>query len=149
MILDYHLKLSDAQKITASAASTNYIDSTVAGNMLNTELYIVGSVNTAFDSQNDTATLTIAIQADNDSAFGSPTVLYTSPAFTVAALAAGFQPIKMRLPFQTPAADGTTAKPERYLRAYYTAGTENFNAGKLDLFLVNDPDITNLRASGT
>lgn len=149
MILDYHLKLSDAQAITASAASTSYIDTTVAGMAVDDELYLVASVNTAFDSQNDTATLTIAIQADNDEAFGSATTLYTSPAFTVAALVAGFQAIKIRMPIATQAAAGTTATAERYLRAYYTVGTENFNAGKLDLFLVRSPDITNLRASGT
>lgn len=149
MILDYHLKLSDAQAITASAASTSYIDTTVAGQAIGHELYIVGSVNTTFDSQNDTATLVIAIQADNDSAFGSPTVYHTSATFTVAALVAGFQCIKMRLPFNIMAAGGTTALSERYLRAYYTVGTENFTAGKLDLFLTMNPDITNLRASGT
>jgi hypothetical protein len=149
MILDYHLKMSDAQAITASAATTNYIDTTVAGKTVEKELYLVASVNTAFGSAGGTATLTIAIQSDDDSAFGSPTTLFTSPAFTVAALVAGFQAIKMRMPVATQAAAGTTVITERYLRAYYTVGTENFNAGKLDFFLVENPDITNLMASGS
>lgn len=144
MILDKQNMYSDDQAITADAASTNVIDhgapatpkttGVIAGRALYRDMGvgvcipILVQVTESFAENNvgTTSTLTVALQADNDEAFGSPTTIYTSAAFDKTNLVAG-----MRIPMMAVLPEGLN---ERYTRLYYnfTAdGTGSFTAGKI------------------
>ncbi len=129
MILDHENLFSEDQALTASAVSTNYIDLGADRDLGNGEpLEILVAVGTTFTSGTSAATLTIAVQSDNDEAFGSPSVVQRSSAIPVADLTAGEQVFKVKIGSPT----------ERYVRLDYTVGTENFTAGQLTAGLVLD-----------
>lgn len=133
MIVDYELLLSDAQAVTADAASTQYIDTQVAGKSVN-ELWLVVNVNTTLDSAGEAGTLSVILQTDDDSAFGSATDLYTSQSFAESVLAAGYNLIKMRLP---------TSGLERYVRLYYNVNNSDaFTSGKIDAYLTPSVELS-------
>lgn len=131
MIRDKLLQFSEAQAVTASAASTNYLDLGSAREANDNGLIeLIARIHTLFVT-GDAATLTVALQADNDSAFGTPTtVLQSASAIAVASLVAGYEPLRVRFP--------RLIVPERYVRLYYTVGTGSFSAGKIDAELVLD-----------
>lgn len=131
MIKDKDLEMSLAQAITADAASTEYIDQGAAGDAVRKGFLIV-RCDTTFDSANDTATLTVKLQSDSAAAFNVAVVdHYTSPALAVASaeLTAGGM-LKIPLPVGL----------KRYIRVYFENGTEEFSAGKMDAFIVQDVD---------
>lgn len=132
MILDAYLKLSAAQAVTASAASTSYIDTLAAGNAIE-NLQALLKVDTSADSSGSAATLTVAIQTDDNTSFTSPTTIASTGAIAEATLITGFT-TAMKLP---------SLGMERYIRGYYTAGTENLTAGNFTLALVTDVDTIN------
>lgn len=113
MIIDSQHLFSDAQAITADAASTNYIDLGVARNLFDGEpMAVVLIVDVAADGTTTDETYEFQIETDGDSAFGSPTDLLAH-SIGYAALTAGSQHI---LPIPVGAA------VERYLRVYYNVG---------------------------
>lgn len=126
MIIDYENQFSDAQAVTASAASTNSIDLKTGGDALARELELVVRVDTTADSAGDAATITIALQTDDNSSFSSAKTLFTTAAIAQASAVAGAELVKVKVPLGC----------ERYLRVYYTIGTEDLTAGKFDAFLV-------------
>lgn len=130
MIRDHFNQFSRDQAITVTAGSTNYLDQQSVRNLgagYPIELFV--QVTTAFTT-GDGATLTVSIEADNDSAFGSPTTLAQSAsAIAAATLVAGYEPLRIKIPEMT---------PERYLRVKYTVGTGTFTGGKIDAELVLD-----------
>lgn len=130
MIIDRFNEFSDAQAVTASAASTNVVDLKAAGALEGNPYYAHIKVNTTATADG-AATVTFAVQTDNDEAFGSPTTLWTSSAIGKATLVAGYEVI--RLPI-----NGLSL--ERYLRVYYTVATGPLTAGKFDAFLSADAD---------
>lgn len=124
MIFDKQAMFSDAQAITATAASTDSIDlgplSTVYGDAaartrdigLGAQVPINVQVVEAF---NNLTSLTVTVEVDDNSAFSSPKTVYTSTAILLAALTAGKV---LNLTAILPGAD------ERYIRLKYTvAGT--------------------------
>lgn len=123
MIIDYLAVLSDAQAVTASAASTNVIDTLAAGLARHPGVRFQFLVDTTADSSGDAATVTFSIQdsADNSS-FAD---IVASPARAQALLVAGYVAFEGELPYH-----------RRYVRGYYTVGTENLTAGKFDLRLL-------------
>lgn len=125
MRLDNSLMLSDAQAITASAASTSHRDNGAAMQAIAHPLVWEFLVDTLFESSG-ASTMTIAIQGDSDSAFGTAVNIVVTAAIPKASLTVG---AKFRLIIPS----GT---PYRYLRAYYTVATANFTAGKMDAFPV-------------
>ncbi len=137
MILDNTLVLSDGQAITASAASTNIIDIGAAGTSwgassavrrdigIGTEIPIAVAVTQSF---NTLTSLTIALQVDDDAAFGSPTTVATGPAVLLAGLTAG---ALITFPAELP--EGSN---ERYIRLYYTVGGANPTLGKVTAAVV-------------
>lgn len=132
MYIDGELQLSSAQDITGSAASENYIDLSVASRDFGKgrPLFLVVTVSEDFDSGADDGTLTITLQKDTATTFGSPTTVLATQAYAEAALTAGREPIVIPIP---PGLD------ERYVRAYYTvAGSGNFTAGTVDACIVAD-----------
>jgi hypothetical protein len=132
MIIDNTLVLSDAQAITASAASTNIIDLGAAGTPygagsavrrdigIGTNIPIEISVNTTFATL---TSLTVTLQLDDDVAFGSPTSLAVGAAIPVATLVAGY---RFTFPVEIP--EGAN---ERYMRLLYTVTGSNATAGKV------------------
>lgn len=136
MILDNTLVLSDAQAITADAASTNIIDLGAAGTPyghaaavrrdvgIGTNIPISIHVVEAF---NNLTSLAILLQVDDDAAFGSPkTVAQTT--ILLADLTLGKRPV---WPAELPV--GTD---ERYLRLYYDVTGTAPGTGKITAAIV-------------
>lgn len=127
MLLDNTLVLSEKQAVTASAASTNYIDQAAAGDAYGA-LWLVVKVDTTFATL---TSLTIGIQTADASTFSSPVTLASSGAVAAASLTADSIVCCMRLPVGC----------KRYVRVYYTVGGSNATAGKVNAFLTAMPPI--------
>jgi hypothetical protein len=113
MLFDREALLSDGQAVTVTANSTNAYDAGAARDLLAGEaLTLVVQVSTAFTAAG-AATLTVALETDDNVSFSSATTLFTSPAIPVAALTAGARPVQIRVP----------RGAERYLRLVYTVAT--------------------------
>ena len=133
MILDASLVFSDAQAVTVTAASTNNIDTLAAGQAY-VGILVVFLVTTTFTAAG-AATMTIDIETDGDSAFGSPTVLMNlATTVAVASLVAGTSPYRIVKRFPPTGA-------ERYIRGKYTVASGPMTAGAADLFFTKDADI--------
>lgn len=142
MIMDKTNLLSEAQAITVTARSTNIIDlgapgTPVKGNALirdigkGIKIPFLLRVNTAFTT-GDAASLAIAIQTDNDEAFGSPLTIMSVSGLLVASLVKGFVPPGFDyLPHNI---------KERYLSVLYTVTVGSFTGGKIDAAIVADTD---------
>jgi hypothetical protein len=130
-ILDRELEFSDAQVVTVTAASTDIVDQITAGEA-GDELYLVIQVDTTVTAAG-AATVTFALETDDNSGFSSATALWTSAAIGKATLVAGYRVAKLRLP----------AGAEDWLRVYYTVGTGPLTAGAFSAFLVMDFDQDN------
>lgn len=118
MILDRQTLLSDRQAITATAGSTDQIDLSPRASGLvrdigpgnNLPLFVQ-----VVEGFNNLTSLTVSLQVDEDSAFGSPKTVATTPAILLAQLVAGY---KFNLDYVPRGTD------ERYMRLLYTvAGT--------------------------
>ncbi len=119
MILDTQNLFSNAQAITASAASTNYIDFGNAreiayGTPLELLIQVVEDFATC-------TSVTFALQTDDNASFSSPTTLATTAAIPVADLVAGYRPSLKYIPKGN----------ERYMRIYYTVAGADATAGKV------------------
>ena len=126
MLLDQNTILSDAQAITTTAASTNTVDLTAAGNVVAGGLFAVCRTDEAFAGATG---VQISLQTSDTSAFSSVTTLL-SATFAAADLAAANKMLMaMALPFGL----------KRYVRAYYTV-TGTATAGKLSFFLTDAVD---------
>lgn len=137
MVLDKNLLFSEAQAITATAASTNVIDLGALGvtpyNAAQLKHFVglkkiplLIQVVTAF------ATLTslkIAIESDDNSGFSSPKEVIAQTVL-VADLVAGFKPSFRQLP----------VIKERYIRVKYTVNGSDATAGAITAGLVADVD---------
>jgi hypothetical protein len=122
MFTDKQAIFSDAQAITADARSTNQIDLGVPGNVFSGRaqtrdigrgmpLKVWAIVDTTFAT---IVSMNIVLRCDNDTAFGSPRVLWTSDLFLLAEMVAGF---KFPLP------DVPWDCNERYLELFYDVNT--------------------------
>ena len=111
--LDAQLLLSDAQALTATAASTNYINLTATSTFLGTgePLALVITVDVA--AGGTSPTLGVTVQSDDNTSFSTPTTVTVSPTYAAAQLTAGAQ-----LTIPLPSGVAT----ERYLRASYAVG---------------------------
>ncbi len=131
MIRDKELILADGQALTASAASENVIDKTVAG-ALGKDLWLVVRCGTLLDSAGDAATtLDIKVQTDTVENFASPTDLVLSPQIAEASITANKELWKVKLPKAL----------QRFVRVYFTVGTEDFTGGTIDAFLTPDVEV--------
>ena len=128
MILDAELMFSEDQAVTASAASTNYIDLGVARDIGNGEnLYLVLLVTETMDDAGDDSTLAVTLQTDDNTSFSSATTLETLTTF--AALTAAGTVVYKRI---------DPASYERYIRLYYTTANGDLSAGKFTAFITKD-----------
>lgn len=72
MIIDKQLQFSDSQALTATAASTNIIDSGIDGNLgVGEPMAVVVTIEVAADGANADETYSVALQSDSDVGFGS------------------------------------------------------------------------------
>lgn len=127
MIFDNQSLLSDAQAITVTAASTNILDlGPIKAGLVRDigkgkQIPLLIQVIEAFTAAG-AGTLTIALQVDNDQAFGSPKTVWTSETFALAAL----KPGKVVVPEYV-----VRGTDEQYLRLNYTVATGPMTAGKI------------------
>ena len=132
-------KFSDAQAITASAASTSGLDLSAARQMAaGRQLWVVVQCTTAMTDGGSDSTVTVTVQSDSDSAFGSPTTVQTLTAF--AATSAAGTVVKAPL-----AIFGTA---ERYIRLYYTVANGNLSTGSFTAYLALDVQQADVYAKG-
>lgn len=131
MIMDRTGLFSDGQAITATAASTNTIDLGATGTPYGGTALVrnVGHGNhvplvvTVTQSFNTLTSLTISVETDDNAGFSSASTVWTSPAYTLAQLAAGAEYL---LPDAIPA-----SVKERYVRLKYTVAGTNPTLGKI------------------
>ena len=114
---------SDKQALTASAASTNIID-TIAANYGEGNPIDVCIEVTVASSGGTTPTYVVALQESADEAFSSPLVVLQTKAFSQAEFAKNANLMKFGLP--TPI--------KRYIRMYYTV-TGSPTGGKVTAYL--------------
>lgn len=131
MIFDSEALFSDDQAITASAASTNYMDLGAPGTPVGgaaaltrdigpgNPIPIVVQVTEKFLTL---TSLKVAVQVDDNTSFGSATTVLESEAIVLASLLVGYTFALNWIPHKT---------NERYLRLYYTVGGSSATAGKV------------------
>ena len=125
MILDNQTLFSDRQAVTATAASTNIIDLSPIGAGIVRDIGPGKAIPLVVQVVADmaaagAATLAVAIQVDDNSAFSSPKTVVQTAAVPVASLKAGYQFNLDYIPRGT---------DERYLRLNYTVATGPMTAG--------------------
>lgn len=132
MIHDAQGLFSDAQAVTAAAASTNYVDllTTYANTGTGENLYLVVSCDVAMTDSGSDSTLAVALEQDDNSSFSSATALQTIGTFA-ATSAAGTTKIARIAP-------GVIT--ERYVRLYFTPANGNLTTGSFTAFITYDVD---------
>lgn len=130
MYLDAQLLFSDAQAVTASAASTNYLDLGVARDIgTGEDLYLVSICDVAMTDSGSDSTVAVSLQGDSTTTFtpdGEQTM------FTFSALSAiGTVKIAKLDP-------GSAPLQYRYVQAYYTVANGNLTTGSFTTFITKD-----------
>jgi hypothetical protein len=138
MYFDRTRLFSDAQAVTASAASTDTIDLGKVGTQFGSTTPMKRNFGkgshppqiaiTVPEDFNNLTSLTVSVQTDDVTGFGAAVTLFTSPAYTLAQLNADRQII---LPDVIP---GGEAK--RYLRLFYTVAGAVPTTGKITAGIV-------------
>lgn len=129
MILDSQLVFSDAQAITAAAASTNTIDLGAARDIGGGEqFFIVVTVVTAFTDTGSDSTLAVALQTDDNTSFSSATSSQVIGTFS--ALSAVGTTLYMPI--------APARANERYIRLYYTPAGGDLSTGAVDAYIAKD-----------
>jgi hypothetical protein len=132
MILDQTTLFSNAQAISATAASTNIIDLGSTGTVFGAAAALTRDVGrgaeialraTVVETFNNLTSLTVSIETDDNAGFGSAVTVFTSPAYALADLVTG---AKLLLPDALPV--GTN---ERYVRLKYTVAGTAPTTGKI------------------
>lgn len=144
MFIDKTLEFCDATALNTGAAGTylvgNQIDLGAANQDLaipTDDLYLVISVDTAFDSTGGAATAQFVLASDDAAAINTSTGsrhLLTKP-FTEAEAVAGAVLFVGRLPYSE------AERYERYLGLLQITAGEAFTAGKVNAFLTNTPPV--------
>jgi len=133
MIIDRSLQPSVAQAITATAASSDYIDLTQARDFAKGEpIAPVVHIDEAF---NTLTSLAIAVQVDDNTSFSSATTIATK-SINLAQLTLNAWVI-----FEALAPGLLGATGEKYLRFYYTVTGSNPTLGKVTAGLSRLSDI--------
>lgn len=126
MIIDDSLKLSEAQAVTVSAASTSVLDLGAKGDAYRPPFLVVQTREAA--AAVGDATVEFKVQTATDDVFTTPITLFSSGAIGKAALALNSQPLAVRIP----------AGCKRYLRVWYEVATGPLTAGKFDAFTASE-----------
>lgn len=137
MLFDAQNLFSDGQEVTATAPSTNVID-TGGGDKGGPEDLRLALVADVTHTAAGAATLTVTVQTDDAEGFGSAETLVASRAFALADLVAGKKFWDVAIP----------RGAKRYLRLNYTVATGPFTAGAITAGLVKDADAYKAYPSG-
>lgn len=136
MLIDNNLLFSDAQAVTATAGSTNIIDTAplFTGNTGRRigdgkPIYIFVTVDTAFTDSGSDSTIAVTVETDDNTSMSSATTIATITTFA-ALTAAGTK-------FFAPLPIGVY---ERYVGLRYTAANGNLTTGAFTAGLVLDID---------
>lgn len=141
-IMDSQLLFSDAQAITATAASTNIIDLGAVRNIgVGENLFLVILVTVAFTDAGSDSTVTAALQTDDNAAFSSAATVRTYD--TLAALTAAGTRQMYRLDPLT-----SSGIYERYIRLNYTVANGNLTTGSISAFIAKDVQLNRHYTSG-
>lgn len=137
MIMDLTTLFSDAQAVTATAASTNLIDLGQPGTVYGAAAAMTRDVGRGAQaalairipqSFNNLTSLTISVETDDNAAFSSATTVFTSPAYPLTDLATGKRHL---LPDALP-----VGVNERYVRLIYTVAGTAPTLGKITAGIV-------------
>ncbi|MGY4397272.1 hypothetical protein ACVWZA_002466 [Sphingomonas sp. UYAg733] len=125
MIMDATTLFSNAQAVTATAASANIVDLGATGTIYGAATAIARDIGkgasvplkvSVVESFNNLTSLTVSIETDDNAGFASLRTVWISPAYPIADLATG---ARLLLPDSIP-----LSTDERYVRLKYTvAGT--------------------------
>jgi hypothetical protein len=139
MYVDKFMLFSDAQAVTASAASTDYADLLAVRNIgVGENLYVVVTVDVALTDGDSNSTVQVSLEGDSATTFtpdGSQ-VLFTIPALA----AAGAKYIARISP--------DFASNYRYIRLYYTVAGGNLTTGTFTAFITHNVDAYTSYADG-
>lgn len=139
MIYDKLNTFGTDQAVTVTAPSTDSLDLGVnprgIGNGEPLELVIVV---TEAATAAGAATVTVDLETDDNAGFASPAVVASSGAIGKAALTAGTEVLRVKVPLGV----------ERYLRVNYTVATGPLTAGRFTAFLAHDRQASRAHASG-
>lgn len=135
--VDNNLVLSDAQAVTATAASSKSVDFATALRNIGSgnEIELVVNVATACSSSTAT-TVTFAIQDSADNSSFADVVV--SPAVSAASLTLGAEPFRTLLPRTL----------RRYVQVNYTVATGSLAAGAFTAYLTDERQDNVARPSG-
>lgn len=126
------------QAVTTTAASTDIVDLGAARDMGNGEPLELVILVTQTVTAAGAATVTFTLETDDNAGFSSPVVLASSGTIGKAALAAGTEVLRVKLPLDA----------ERYLRINYIVATGPLTAGTFTAFLAHDRQASRACASG-
>ena len=126
------------QAVTTTAASTDIVDLGAARDIGNGEPLELVILVTQSVTAAGAATVTFTLETDDNAAFSSPVVLANSGAIGKAALGAGTEVLRVKVPLDA----------ERYLRTNYTVATGPLTAGTFTAFLAHDRQASRAYASG-
>lgn len=138
MLLDADLLFSDAQAVTATAASSNYYDTgplfagNTGRNLGVSELYFAISVDVAMTDSGSDSTIAVSLETDDNTSFSSIATVATL--VVIPALTAAGTKYFVRLPI------ATLVPYERYLQIKYTAANGNLTTGSFTVALVKNID---------
>jgi hypothetical protein len=128
-MIDAQLRFSNAQAVTATAASTNCIDLGAAKQLgVGNPLYFVVAVVTAMTDAGSDSTIAVTVETDDSDSFGSATTAQTLGTFA-ATSAAGTRLV-------VPMAQFATA--ERYVRLKYTTANGDLTTGSFTAYLTDN-----------
>lgn len=130
MIHDAQMLFSDAQAITATAASTNSIDLSAVRDIGTGEsLYVVVQVDVAFTDSGSDSTLAVALEGDSTTTFtpDGTVTLFTMPALTAAGAL-----------FYARLSPGSAPLQYRYIQLKYTPANGNLTTGTVTAFITHD-----------
>ncbi len=129
MKIDAALLFSDAQAVTATAASDSYIPLGAAIDLgAGNQIDVVTVVDVAMTDGSSDSTITVTLETDDASTFGSATTAQTC--FVIPALSAVGDTFVTAL--------GSFTTPEAFLRAKYTTTNGNLTTGSFTTFLTTN-----------
>lgn len=126
------------QAVTTTAPSTDIVDLGAARDMGNGEPLELVVLVTQSVTAAGAATVTFTLETDDTAGFSTPVVLASSGAIGKAALPAGTEVLRVKVPLDA----------ERFLRTNYTVATGPLTAGTFTAFLAHDRQASRAYASG-